>query len=155
MADRIKFSFPDIHIKRHGGAASCEIDVDFGRIEEQLRRAQYRLDSQIMTDMAPYMPHQTGTFINVTRGMSQAIAGSGQVVAAAPPTGRFLYYGKVMIDPVTKSPWAREGAKKVVTNRDLVYSNPKATPKWFETAKQRHGNQWVELVKKEAGGGKR
>ena len=155
MADKVKFNFPDIHIERHGGNADCVIKVDFGRIEKQFERAQYRLDSQVMSDMVPYMPHQTGTFINVTRGMSAAIAGSGKVIAAAPPTGRFLYYGKVMVDPVTNSPWARKGAKKVTTGRSLRYSNPKATPEWFKTAKDRHGKEWVDIVKKEAGGGKR
>lgn len=155
MASRIKFNFPTVHIERHGGATSCEIIVDFSRIEQQYQRAQFKLDSQIMTDMEQYMPRETGTFVNVTRAMSAAIAGSGKVIAAAPPAGRFLYKAKVMVDPVTNSPWARKGAKKVLTNRNLTFSNPKATPKWFETTKENHGKQWVEKVKKEAGGGKR
>ena len=69
--------------------------------------------------------------------------------------GRFLYEGKVMVDPVTGSPWAREGAKKVVTERSLTYSNPKATPHWFDTAKDAHGKTWVKGVKQIAGGGKK
>ena len=85
--------------------------------------------------------------------MSAAIAGSGNVIAAAPPFGRFLYEGKVMVDTNTGSPWARPGAKKVVTDRDLKYSNPKATPHWFDTAKENHGDSWVRAVKKIAGGG--
>ena len=53
------------------------------------------------------------------------------------------------------------GARKVLvaefagqTNakEDLSYSNPKATPKWFETAKKNHGKAWVTHVKKQAGG---
>ena len=67
--------------------------------------------------------------------------------------GRFLYEGKVMVDPVTGSPWARKGAKKVVTERPLTYSNPKATPHWFDTAKDAHGIAWVKGVKQIAGGG--
>ena len=58
-----------------------------------------------------------------------------------------------MVDPETGSPWARPGAKKVVTDRDLKYSNPKATPHWFDTAKENHGDSWVRAVKKIAGGG--
>ena len=69
------------------------------------------------------------------------------------PFGRFLYEGKVMVDTKTGSPWARPGAKKVVTDRDLKYSNPKATPHWFDTAKENHGDSWVRAVKKIAGGG--
>lgn len=131
----------------------AEVTLDLERFAKQFSEAQFWLDSQVMTDMVPYMPHQTGTFVNVTRAMSAALAGSGEVVAAAPPMGRFLYEGKVMVDPVTNSPWARKGAKKVVTERNLTYSNPKATPRWFDTAKQNHGKAWVDGVKKRAGGG--
>ena len=130
-----------------------EMRINLSRFEKQFEEAQYALDSMIMEDMVPYMPHQTGTFINVTRAMSAALAGSGKVVAAAPPMGRFLYEGKVMVDPVTGSPWARAGAKKIVTDRDLKYGNPKATPHWFDTAKERHGKSWIREVKKIAGGG--
>ena len=136
-----------------GSNSTIELDVDLSRFEKQYGKAQYALDSMVMTSMQPYMPHRTGTFINVTKAMSAAIAGSGTVVAAAPPMGRFLYEGKVMVDPETNSPWARPGAKKVVTDRDLKYSNPKATPHWFDTAKKNHGESWVREVKKIAGGG--
>lgn len=125
------------------------------RFEKQFQDAQYALDSMVMTDMVPYMPHQTGTFINVTKAMSEALAGSGRVVAAAPPMGRFLYEGKVMVDEQTGSPWARPGAKKIVTDRELTYSNPKATPHWFDTAKEKYCDNWVKVVKNIAGGGER
>ena len=132
-----------------------KVDVSLNRFEKQFQEAQYYLDSQIMNDMVPYMPHRDGNFVNVTRLQSAALAGSGKVVAAAPPMGRFLYEGKVMVDPVTGSPWARKGAKKVVTERPLTYSNPKATPHWFDTAKDAHGKAWVKGVKRIAGGGKK
>lgn len=136
-----------------GRNATIELDVDLSRFEKQYGKAQYALDSMVMTSMQPYMPMRTGTFINVTKAMSAAIAGSGTVVAAAPPMGRFLYEGKVMVDEQTGSPWARPGAKKVVTDKDLTYSNPKATPHWFDTAKKNHGASWVKAVKNIAGGG--
>ena len=108
-----------------------------------------------MNDMVPYMPHRDGTFVNLTRMRSSALQGTGKVVAGAPPQGRFLYEGKVMVDPVTGSPWARKGAKKVVTERPLTYSNPQATPHWFDTAKDAHGKSWIKGVKRIAGGGKK
>lgn len=148
MIAKIKYNY-----STHGKDSDIELDVDLSRFEKQYGKAQYALDSMIMTSMQPYMPHQTGTFINVTKAMSAAIAGSGNVIAAAPPFGRFLYEGKVMVDTNTGSPWARPGAKKVVTDRDLKYSNPKATPHWFDTAKENHGDSWVRAVKKIAGGG--
>lgn len=136
-----------------GRNATIELDVDLSRFEKQYEKAQYTLDSMVMTSMEPYMPLRTGVFRNVTKAMSAAIAGSGTVYAAAPPFGRFLYEGKVMVDEQTGSPWARPGARKIVTDKDLTYSNPKATPHWFETAKENHGESWVIAVKKEAGGG--
>lgn len=148
MIAKIKYNY-----STHGKDSDIELDVDLSRFEKQYGKAQYALDSMIMTSMQPYMPHRTGTFINVTKAMSAAIAGSGTVIAAAPPMGRFLYEGKVMVDEQTGSPWARPGAKKVVTDRDLKYSNPKATPHWFDTAKENHGDSWVRAVKKIAGGG--
>lgn len=129
------------------------MQINLSRFEKQYEDAQFVLDSTVMKDMKPYMPHQTGTFINITSAQSASLAGSGTVVAAAAPMGRFLYEGKVMVDPLTGSPWARPGAKKVVTDRDLKYSNPKATPHWYDTAKKNHGKSWVNTVKKIAGGG--
>ena len=133
------------------------LDLDLSRFEQSLEEAQFMLDSQIMTDMLPYMPMQTGTFQNVTRAMSAAIAGSGKVVAAAPPMGRFLYEGKVMVGVDSHSPFARYGEKKVVTDRDLQYStaaHPKVEKKWFDAAKRDHGSDWVKMAKKVAGGAK-
>ncbi len=116
------------------------------RLERNLKLAQWRLDTQIMQDMIPFMPQQTGAFVNITQAQSSAMAGTGKVCAGTAPMGRFLYEGKVMVDPETGSPWARAGAKKVVTDRPLTYSNPMATPHWFETAKDLHLKDWEKLV---------
>lgn len=145
------FHFPGFSLVE----GDIKVDVSLNRFEKQYQKAQYYLDNQIMNDMVLYMPHQDGTLVNLTRLQSAALAGTGRVVAAAPPQGRFLYEGKVMVDPVTGSPWARKGAKKIVTDRPLTYSNPKATPHWFDTAKESHGKAWVKGVKRIAGGGKK
>lgn len=133
---------------------NVKVDVKLDRYSKQFQDAQFWLDSQIMHDMKPYMPMQTGNFIQRTSAESTAMAGSGQVCAGAAPMGRFLYTGQVMVDPVTGSPWARPGAKKVVTSRPLKFANPQAVPFWFDKAKEAHGQQWVEGAKKRAGGGK-
>lgn len=143
------FHFKDISVVK----GDTKVNIKLDRFSDQFQRAQYWLDSQVMNDMVPLMPHVSGMFVNLTRARSAALAGSGQVVAAAPPYGRFLYYGKVMVDPETGSPFARKDVKKIVTDRPLKYSNPNAVPEWFEEAKKRHLSQWVEGVKKIAGGG--
>lgn len=145
------FHFPGFSIV----SGDIKADVSLNRFEKQFQEAQFWLDGQVMNDMVPYMPHRDGIFVNLTRMRSAALQGTGKVVAGAPPHGRFLYEGKVMVDPVTGSPWARKGAKKVVTERPLTYSNPKATPHWFDTAKEAHGKTWVKGVKQIAGGGKK
>lgn len=132
------------------------MEIGLGRFQGQYSKAQYELDSMVMTSMVPHMPMQTGTFINVTRGMSAAIAGSGKVVAAAPPMGRFLYEGKVMVGERTRSAFADKGEKKVVTEKPLQYSrhaNPGATDYWFDIAKEADEDIWIAKVKKLAGGG--
>lgn len=133
-----------------------KMSIDLSRFEGQYSSAQYLLDSMVMDSMVPYMPMQTGTFINVTRGMSQAIAGSGKVVAAAPPMGCFLYEGDVMVGVDTKSAFAAKGEKKVAIEKELQYSraaHPSVTDHWFDTAKKYHGKVWIRKVKRMAGGG--
>lgn len=154
MANRIKKLKYKYEYK--GRTIEGTLKLDLGRFEDQYSKAQYELDSMVMTSMVPYMPKQTGTFINVTQGMSQAIAGSGKVVAAAPPMGAFLYAGKVMIGERTRSAFAEKGEKKISTDRALMYSrhaNPKVADHWFETAKKNHGAEWIKKTKKLAGGG--
>ena len=129
------------------------VDINLDRFSKQFQDAQYWLDGQVMNDMVPFMPHRDGLFISNTRMQSASVQGTGKVYAAYGPQGRFLYEGKVMVDPETGSPWARPGAKKVVTDRDLTYSNPNATPRWFDTAKEKCGDTWVKEVKRIAGGG--
>lgn len=141
---------------------TVDIKLDMSRVEDNFNAAQFALDSMVMTSMEPFMPMDTGQFINVTKAMSAARAGLGEVVAAAPPAGRFLYEGKTMVDIKTGSPWARKGAKKVLVSQfggktkakpNLSYSRPEAKPHWFDEAKKKDGDDWVNLVKKTAGGG--
>jgi hypothetical protein len=133
--------------------AGIDIKLDMSRIEGNFNKAQYALDSAVMTSMVPFMPHRDGSFINKTRAESAALAGTGEVVAAAAPEGRFLYEGKVMVDPVTQSAWARKGAKKILTTQSLKYSSPKAQAHWFDAAKKKDAESWVRVVKNVAGGG--
>lgn len=133
-----------------------DMRLDLSRFDKQLAKAQYALDSMVMTSMVPYMPMDTGTFINVTRGMSASIAGSGKVVAAAPPMGQFLYEGKVMVGERTRSAFAAKGERKEVIEKPLNYSrhaHPNVTDHWFDTAKKNHGKVWVKKTKEIAGGG--
>lgn len=145
------FHFPSFSIVK----GDIKVNVSLNRFEKQFQEAQYWLDGQVFTDMEKYMPFRDGNMRNVSAIMSRSMQGSGQVIAGAPPYGRFLYEGKVMVDPVTGSPWARAGAKKVVTDRDLVFdktAHPRATDHWFDAAKTENVKSWAKGVKKRAGG---
>ena len=149
-------------VKVHG-KITCKLDMK--RFAENFEAAQYYLDSQVMTDMIPYMPMVTGDFIDRTKAISASLAGSGWVCAAADPFGRFLYRGKTMVSPTTGSPFARAGERKVLVSQDrglttakenLLYNrqaHPHVHAYWFELAKRDHGEQWVKAVKIAAGGG--
>lgn len=129
-----------------------KLDINTKKLKENQGKAQYWLDSQVMTDMMPLMPMDTGSFINATLAQSQALAGSGVVIAGIGPMGRFLYEGLVMVDPETGSPFARAGVKKVVTERPLQFARASAVDHWFEVAKQNHLSEWVKGVAKFYGG---
>lgn len=153
MAKR-KFKFPKIKVSKSKNNMNIKADITMRRFERNFESAQYLLDSNVMSSMVPFMPMRDGVFINATKSASAAMAGSGYVCAAAPPFGRFLYEGKVMVDPLTGSPWAREGAKKIVTDRPLDYDktrHPYVTDHWFNAAKSKDGKKWVRRVKKSAG----
>lgn len=131
---------------------NMKAEVSMKELANRFNKAQYELDSAIMTSMESFMPRRDGTFINTTKAQSAALAGTGKVVAAVPPYGRFLYEGKVMVGEKSRSPWAKKGEKKVVTGRDLTYSGG-GQAHWFDPAKAADCDEWVKLVKRTAGGG--
>lgn len=136
--------------------SNLHLDIRMDRFSDQFNRAQYGLDSMVMTSMIRFMPMETGTFIKVTQGMSAALAGSGMVVAAVPPMGQFLYEGKTMVGERSRSAWAKRGEKKVLNGKNLQYSHhahPNAQAHWFDAAKASDSKQWVKVTKKIAGGG--
>lgn len=123
------------------------IKLDMGGAEKAMHRAQYALDGAIMQSMIPFMPKVSGSFIQRTVAASASVQGTGTVYAGVGPEGRFLYEGKVMIDPITGSTYARPAAKKVLTDRELKFNklaNPDAQKKWFHPAKKKDLNGWIE-----------
>lgn len=144
-----------------------KIKLNMDRFSEQYYEAQKLLDGMVMDSMVPFMPMITGDFIDRTRDKSTALQGTGFVCAAAEPYGRFLYFGKTMVDPATGSTWARFSAEKVLVSQysgktnakeNLEYTKPPHTrvqAEWFDAAKRKDGSKWIRKVKAEAGGGRR
>ena len=107
-------------------------------------RAEHAVAVQMEKDTRPFVPALTGSLMNRTRV-------DGNTVIYPGPYARFLYYGKVMVDPDTGSPFAQKGAVKVVTDRNLVFNrsvNPQAQAHWFESSKAQNLEKWLRVYKK-------
>lgn len=127
---------------------AMHVEIRLNRFSRQFQQAQYRLGEMVLQDCKLYMPIRTGSLQQRSH-----TEGGGVRVVFPGPYAAFQYGGLVMVDPVTGSPWARPGAKKVLTDRPLKYSSPTATAHWFDTAKARHGSFWVSETKRIGGGG--
>ena len=107
-------------------------------------RAAHVVAQQIRKDTAPYVPFLTGSLDNRTRVVGNTVIYPG-------PYARFLYYGKVMVDPNTGSTWAPKGGTKVVTDKNLVFTtdfHPQAQAFWFEASKAQNKEKWVAVAQR-------
>lgn len=114
------------------------------KLGESCTRAESIVGQQVIKDTAPFVPALTGSLTIRTRLDGNKIIYPG-------PYARFLYYGKVMVDPQTGSTFAPKGGTKVLTNRDLVFSkamHPQAQSHWFEASKAQNMEKWVRVADK-------
>lgn len=124
-----------------------DIDVDgWNKIKKALARrctkAEHIVAIQIEKDTSPYTPALTGSLNQRTRVVGNSVVYPG-------PYARYLYYGKLMVDPDTGSPWAQPGAVKVLTDRDLVFTqsvHPQAQAHWFEASKAQNLDKWRRVA---------
>lgn len=128
-------------------SANFRCDICLDRFSRQFAEAQQWLGDRVLEDSKPFMPHVTGDLQQLSKVLAK-----GKEVLYPGPTARFLYMGKVMVGEVSGSAWAREGEKKVVTNKPLTYSSADATAFWFEAAKAENEDYWLNGVKRIAGG---
>lgn len=127
---------------------TVRVNIKFDRFSKQFQEAQLALSKMVLEGCKSYMPKVTGSL-----EQRSYVDSSGARVVFDGPYARFLYMGKVMVDPDTGSPWARKYARKVVTDRLLKYSRPEATSHWFDAAKAANGDAWIAEVKRIGGGG--
>ena len=114
------------------------------KLADSCTRAESIVGQQVIKDTAPFVPALTGSLTIRTRLDGNKIIYPG-------PYARFLYYGKVMVDPQTGSTFAPKGGTKVLTNRDLVFSkamHPQAQSHWFEASKAQNMEKWVRVADK-------
>lgn len=132
---------------------SLKFSVDVSGMDEVKRhlaracgRAESVLAQQVMKDTTPFVPSSGAAagLMNRTRVIGNSIVYPG-------PYARYLYLGKLMVDPETGSSWVRKGEHKVVTDRNLVFRtdvNPQAQAHWFEASKAQNLDKWVRVADK-------
>lgn len=107
-------------------------------------RAENVVAQQVMKDTTPFVPAVTGSLTQRTRVVGNEVIYPG-------PYARFLYYGKVMVDPTTGSTYAPKGGTKVVTDRNLVFKtkmHQQAQSHWFDASKAQNMEKWVRVADK-------
>lgn len=104
----------------------------------------------VMRRIQKYMPFKTGSLIKLMQIQSPDMTKPYIVIDA--PQARYLYYGKLMVDPITRKGafynpdtdrfWSRPGVSKVLTDTPLNYNtakNPLAGPFWDRRLKGAEG----------------
>ena len=143
-----------MHIKLDTSHQFMTVDVSFDRLARYMSASQRALDTQILIDMVDYMPMQTGNLIHNTIMKNVENIGTGELILGTTDYARYLYHGKLMVDPETGSAWAQPQAVKVLTGQDLEYNksaNSKAGSHWFERAKEERKRTWLKVARQAAG----
>lgn len=114
------------------------------RMARASEQAQHAITIQIAKDTSPFVPMLTGSLDERTRIESDTIVYPG-------PYARYLYYGKLMVDPATGSPFASKGATKVLRDKNLVFNHAnheQAQSHWFEASKAQNMGKWMNVIKR-------
>ena len=124
------------------------VHTDLSGIGPMLRNASYKAQHavaiQAQKDTSPYVPALTGSLDQRTRVEENQIIYPG-------PYARYLYYGKLMVDPTTGSSYAPKGATKVLTDKNLVFNksmHSQAQDHWFEASKAENMDKWLRVAGK-------
>jgi hypothetical protein len=107
-------------------------------------KAEHILAQQVAKDTSPFVPALTGSLDQRAQVVEDAVIYPG-------PYARFLYYGKVMVDPNTGSTFAPLGGSKVTTDRNLVFTkavHAQAQSHWFEASKAQNIDKWLRVADK-------
>lgn len=107
-------------------------------------KAGHAVAVQIESDTEPFVPARTKSLVDRTQVVDSMVIYPG-------PESGMLYNGKLMIDPDTGSAWAKKGATKVVTGKDLNIStavHSQAQSHWFEASKAQNMEKWERVAGK-------
>lgn len=132
--------------------AGLTLKVHTGDAEKAIAKALAKTANVAEEAVAVQVLKDTSPFVPATNGkLDQSSKAEGNLVIYPGPYARYLYYGKLMVDPDTGSSWASSGATKVLTDRDLVFNtsmHAQAQSHWFEASKAQNMNKWERVAAK-------
>ena len=114
------------------------------KIRKSSDKAEHIVATQVQKDTSPYVPALTGDLDRRTRV-------DGPNVIYPGPQSRYLYNGKLMVDPTTGSSYAQKGTTKVLTDKNLVFNkamHSQAQAYWFEASKAENMDKWLRVADK-------
>ena len=114
------------------------------KIRKSSDKAEHIVAIQVKKDTSPYVPALTGDLDRRTRVDGPSVIYPG-------PQSRYLYYGKLMVDPDTGSSYAPKGGTKVLTDKNLVFNkamHSQAQDHWFEASKAENMEKWLRVAGK-------
>ena len=114
------------------------------KLAEGCTKAEHTVALQVRKDASPYVPALTGDLDRRTRV-------DGSKVIYQGPQSRYLYHGKLMVDPTTGSSYAQKGTTKVLTDKNLVFNkamHAQAQSHWFEASKAENLEKWIRVADK-------
>lgn len=118
-------------------------------IKKASTKAEHIVAIQAEKDTQPFVPALTTSLTTRTKVIGNKIVYPG-------PYARYLYYGKLMVDPDTGSAWASKGSTKVLTDKNLVFTQTvhgKAQSHWFEASKAQNIEKWERVAAKAVSNG--
>ena len=122
------------------------LDAIKERLAERCSKAEHIVAVQVRKDTSPFVPAS-----GAPAGMDTRTKVDGAMVIYPGPYARYLYYGKLMVDPETGSSYAKAGSTKVLTDKDLVFktdTHSQAQSHWFEASKAQNLEKWVRVAEK-------
>lgn len=139
---------------------NVNIKIDTKRLDRNVKEAQKLLNLAVRTDCEPLVPLLNG---QLRRSSNFPEGVYGGVLEYNTPYAHYQYVGKICgpnipkIDETTGEVigwYSPKGKEKHPTGKMMShYSEDGTGPKWFEKAKERHGDKWLRLVREEVGKG--
>ena len=118
-------------------------DIDLAKFTAKADRARETLANEVMKDTDKFVPKLTGSLSGRTRVSDSQIVYPGLYA-------RYLYHGKLMVDPKTGSSYARKGSTKTLTGKSInvAKSHPMAQTEWFEASTAINLDKWKRVFAK-------